>query len=271
MTTMESVRDQIMLGDGRRIVEEAAQKGMYLRLLGAIAIRLNSSDHASQFLKLGRLNSENQFTDIDLAAYSKERVQVRRLLGELGFEVNQQALLMHGNSRMIFEHKQKGYSVDVFYDRLHFSHDVEFGRNPEGGRLGLCPLTLPPADLMLEKLQIHEINEKDLRDLVLLFAANTIGNNDAQNVINGKYVASVLSNDWEFWHEAKLNLEKLLRSLTQYVDQKLIAANAGATVRTKVEELTKLIDEEPKGKDWQKRSKAGPQKKWWHDVEEISR
>jgi hypothetical protein len=44
-----------------------------------------------------------------------------------------------------------------------------------------------------------------------------------------------------------------------------------AVVRSRVEELTRLIGEEPKSKDWQKRSKAGAQKKWWRDVEERSR
>jgi len=268
---LESAKDQLMLDDARRIVEEAAQRGTHLRLLGAIAIRLNASKHADLFLRLDRLKSENKFTDIDLAAYGKQRIQVRRLLQELGFEVNQQSLLMHGNSRMIFEHAQKGYSLDVFFDKLQFSHEVHFGRRPDEGRLGLNPLTLPPADLVLEKLQIHEINEKDLKDLVLLFAANAIRNNEDENVINGKHIASVLSSDWEFWYEAKLNLEKLLKFLGNYVNDKVVEADVEAIVRGRVEELTRLIDEEPKSKDWQKRSKAGPQKKWWRDVEERSR
>ena len=260
-----------MMNDARRIVEAATQKGIHLRLLGAIAIRLNSSNHADLFSRLNRLNTEDKFTDIDLAAYSKERGHVRKLLQELGFAVNQHALMMHGNSRMIFESAQKGYAVDVFFDGLRFSHNVEFGRGPSEGRLGLHPLTLPSADLVLEKLQIHEINEKDLKDLVLLFAANSIGNNEGESVINGKHIASILSNDWEFWHEAKLNLEKLQKSLANYVDEKRVDAQVGTTIRTRIEELTRLIDEESKSKDWQKRSKAGPQKKWWRDVEERSR
>jgi hypothetical protein len=260
-----------MLNDARRIVEEATQKGIHLRLLGAIAIRLNSLNQADLFLRLDRLNAEDKFTDIDLAAYSKERAEVRRLLQGLDFAVNQQSLMMHGNSRMIFENAQKGYSIDVFFDRLRFSHDVEFGRDPHEGRLGLHPLTLPLADLVLEKLQIHEINEKDLKDLVLLFAANSIGNMERETVINGRHIASTLSNDWEFWYEAKLNLEKLQKFVANYVGDKRVDAQVGTTIRGRIEELTRLIDEEPKSKDWQKRSKAGPQKKWWRDVEERSR
>jgi hypothetical protein len=260
-----------MLNDARRIVEEATQKGIHLRLLGAIAIRLNSSNHGDLFLRLNRLNAENRFTDIDLAAYSKERGEVRKLLQGLDFAVNQQSLMMHGNSRMLFENAQKGYSVDVFFDRLRFSHDVEFGRDPREGRLDLHPLTLPLADLVLEKLQIHEINEKDLKDLLLLFAANSIANKEGESVIDGKHIASALSNDWEFWYEAKLNLEKLQKFVANYVGEKMVEAQVGTTIRTRIEELTRLIDDEPKGKDWQKRSKAGPQKKWWRDVEERSR
>lgn len=260
-----------MMNDARRIVEAATQKGIHLRLLGAVAIRLNSSNHADLFLRLNRLNAENKFTDIDLAAYSKERGQVRKLLQELGFAVNQHALMMHGNSRMIFESAQKGYSIDVFFDGLRFSHNIEFGRGPNEGRLALHPLTLPAADLVLEKLQIHEINEKDLKDLVLLFAANSIGNSEGETVINGKHIASILSNDWEFWHEAKLNLDRLQKFLANYADERKVDAQAATTIRIRIEELTRMIDEEPKSKDWQKRSKTGPQKKWWKDVEERSR
>jgi hypothetical protein len=260
-----------MMNDARRIVEEATLKGIHLRLLGAIAIRLNSSSHADLFLRLNRLNSEDKFTDIDLAAYSKERGQVRKLLQQLGFAVNQNALMMHGNSRMIFESAEKGYAIDVFFDGLRFSHDVEFVRGSNEGRLALHPLTLPAADLVLEKLQIHEINEKDLKDLVLLFAANSIGNSEGENVVNGKHIASTLSNDWEFWHEAKLNLEKLQKFLSNYVDEKKVDAQVAATIRIRIEELTRMIDEEPKSKDWQRRSKSGSQKKWWRDVEERSR
>jgi len=59
--------------------------------------------------------------------------------------------------------------------------------------------------------------------------------------------------------------------LARYVEEKSIDTQVGNTVRTRIEELSRLIDEEPKGRDWQKRSKVGPQKKWWRDVEERSR
>jgi hypothetical protein len=260
-----------MLDDARRIIEQADQKGVHVRLLGAVAIRLNAEKHADLFVRLNRLKSESKFTDIDFAAYGKQRSQVGKLLQGFGFELDQHALLMHGNSRMIFHNSQKGYTLDVFFDRLHFSHDVEFGRSPHDGRLGLNRLTLPPADLALEKLQIHEINEKDLKDLVLLFAAKSIGNSDDENAINAKHIAATLSNDWEFWYEVKLNLEKLLKFLPVYLEEKAIDADISATVRSRVEQLSKLIDEEPKSKNWQKRSKSGAEKKWWRDVEERSR
>jgi hypothetical protein len=64
---------------------------------------------------------------------------------------------------------------------------------------------------------------------------------------------------------------KLLKFLANYANEKVIDPDVETIVRSRVEELSKLIDEEPKSKDWQKRSKAGPEKKWWRDVEERSR
>jgi len=242
-----------------------------LRLLGAVGVRVNAAAHENLFEKLNRLNSENKFTDVDFAAYSDQRSEVRRFLQELGYDVNQQALMMHGNSRMIFGHPGKGYHMDVFFDRLRYSHDVEFGRSPRDGRLGIHPITISPTDLVLEKLQIHEINEKDIKDLVMLFVANSIGQEDGDHKINGSYVASILAQDWEFFYECKVNLERLRKFLAKYSDENLVDMETASLVSSRISKLDALLDLEPKTKQWEKRSRVGTGKKWWRDIEEISR
>ncbi|MEI6308399.1 MAG: hypothetical protein WCP58_02000 [bacterium] len=68
--------------------------------------------------------------------------------------------------------------MDVFYARLNFSHPVEFGRIPGKGRLELDFPTIALADIVLEKLQIHFINKKDLIDLILLFCGHELAETD---------------------------------------------------------------------------------------------
>ena len=172
---------------------------------------------------------------------------------------------------MLFHEPVKGYSVDVFFDRLHYSHDVLFGQKPESGRLHLSPLTLSAADLALEKLQIHEINEKDIKDLIVIFAANTIEKTDGENMINAAYIAQTLADDWEFWYEATTNLDKVRKFLDRYYSQGLIDGNEQVMVSTRLDELIRMIDGQTKSNKWEKRHKNGPGKKWWRDVEERSR
>jgi hypothetical protein len=188
---------------------------------------------------------------------------VIRLLNGLEFEVDQNALLMHGNSRLLVHQTAKGYSADVFFDRLHYSHDVAFGNKPDSGRLDLAPLTISPEDLALEKLQIHEINEKDIKDLIVLFTANAIGKTDDGNMINGAYIAETLADDWEFWYEVTCNLDKVRNFLARYQSEGLIDANIYSVVSKRIEELTGLMNNQPKSSKWQKRGKTGAQKKWW--------
>jgi hypothetical protein len=236
-----------------------------------MGVRVNASKHEDLFLRLNRLNSQQKFTDLDFAAYSAQRNQIRKLFKEFGYEINENALLMHGNSRMLFHEPVKGYSVDVFFDRLHYSHDVLFGQKPESGRLHIAPLTLSAADLVLEKLQIHEINEKDIKDLIVLFVANKVGKTGGENMIDGGYIAATLADDWEFWYEATINLDKVRKFLNHYGREGLIDTGDQQIVSTRLDDLRKFIDEQPKTHKWEKRRKNGSGKKWWRDVEERSR
>ena len=271
MIPLLSTLDQQMLDDAVHVVEEATKQGLYLRLLGAMGVRVNASGHEDLFQKLNRLNSTREFTDIDFAGYGSQRKPVIKLLNGLGFEVDQNALLMHGNARLLVHNASKGYSADVFFDRLHYSHDVAFGKKQDSGRLGLAPLTISPEDLALEKLQIHEINEKDIKDLIVLFAANVIGDKDGGNVINGAYVAQTLADDWEFWYEVTCNLDKVQKFLSRYQNEGLVDAKTQDVVSKSIDQFSAMINQQPKSRDWEKRSAAGAKKQWWRDVEERSR
>jgi len=50
--------------------------------------------------------------------------------------------------------------------------------------------------LLLEKTQIHQINRKDIVDLIVLFLGYGVSTSPQKENINGKYVAETLANDW---------------------------------------------------------------------------
>jgi len=273
METSWKASDQKIMGDALKIVNEGAKLKVNLRLLGALAIRIHCEEFSELHRKLKRLGSEDRvFTDIDLIGYSKERNKVRMLMEDVfGFRYSDQFMLMHGKERLLYFHPEGLYHVDIFFDKLKFSHDIYFGSSQDKGRLSLDFPTISLADLLLEKLQIHEINEKDIKDIIVLLRAHDISVEDQKEAINAKYIAKVLADDWGFWYDAKMNLDKVRFYMGKYLEDGILSKMDFEDVCGKLEKLINFIDGEPKTKNWKKREKIGTNKKWWRPVEEIMR
>jgi hypothetical protein len=265
--------DQAIIDDAVGIVNQAQEAGLTVRILGAIAVRLQAASHIDLFYRLERLGSSGKtFTDIDLVAYSKQRPSLHKFLENiLHFKLDQYAVLMHGRDRTILHHPEGRYLIDVFFDRLRYSHEIYFGSNPHDGRLSLDPVTISPTDLVLEKTQIHEINEKDIKDLVTLFAACPVSGQEGRGQINRRYIGEVLVDDWGFWYDANSNLDKVIQFAQRYKEDGRLDAEILKTILARINDLKKGIDEAPKTKQWKKREKDGTKKKWWNDVEERTR
>ncbi len=272
--------DDEMFKHALDIIEAAEKQGVYLRLLGAMAIRMHIQDTEFMDLydKLSRLglDADKKFTDIDVVAYKKQLKSLRKVLeNDLGFIVDRMMLqYLRDRGRLIYYEKNNAYHVDVFFDKLEFSHKVHFGKDPEMGRLHLDSPTIPLADIVLQKTQIHRINEKDIKDLIILLRAHDLietDNTDETNLINIKYIAEVLANDWGFWKDATENLDKVKKFSERYWKEELISQEDMTDVLNKVNTILEIIKNEPKTKNWQKRAKKGENKQWWKDVEEVER
>jgi hypothetical protein len=265
-----SGRDEAIVGRALGIVEEASSQGLVLRMLGALAVfvRVRDCSECVGLVKsLGRLGSGSLFTYVDLAGYSKQRRHIRRLFEEkLGYEPDFYVNRLFGDRRLIFQDPGSGLKVDVFLDKLEFSHDVVLK-----GRLELDYPTIPLDDLVLEKLQIHEINRKDLVDLIALFARYDVCAHESRECINGKRIAGILANDWGFWYDATANLRRVEALLRESAASGKIPGDLAARVSSRVSKLVAMIDEEPKTKRWLKRSKIGTSKPWYRQVEEVTR
>lgn len=265
--------DSEIINEALRIVEGARERGVVLRILGALAVRLHSAEYEDLHVRLGRLGeASSSFTDIDLIGYSSQRGRIRKYFEEeLGFHTSRQFLIMYGKERLLYRHRDGIYYVDIFLDKLRFSHDVHFGSKPGKGRLELDYPTISLTDLLLEKLQIHEINEKDIKDLIVLIRGHRLSLADEAESINIDYISRILCDDWGFWYDATTNLKKVLYFAEKYAGDGLISKEDLNDVRSKVDEILSHIDKTPKTKRWIKRSKVGVNKKWWRDVEELWR
>jgi len=249
--------EELMKEEGKRIVAEGTKRGLHLRLLGAIAFQLHCPKYNFLTAKLSRVLS-----DVDFAAYSKERSQIDKMMTEFGYADQPMVTALFGHRRMIWDNKSNGMHVDIFYDKLEMNHDIPFE-----DRLGIEELTIPLADMLLEKMQIVRINEKDIIDSIMLLREHAVGD-DSPETIDSDYVAEMLSNDWGFCYTVTTNLKKIQDSLGNYDG---LSNEDRADISGKIQTLLKIIEEKPKTLSWRLRARVGAKSKWYRDVEDVNR
>jgi len=244
-----------------QIVKKAEENGLTLRVLGATAFRIHCPEHVHVHVSMGR-----DITDIDFAAYAREGEKVEKFLARDHFQSERhQASLTPGlfAGRHIYENPETGLHVDIFEDELNMCHVVNFR-----DRLHLDTPTITLADLALEKLQIVKLNEKDIRDMLMLFASHPVGEIE-QETINGKYIAGIMSRDWGFYYTTTMNLGKIRKGLERYKD--LFTAQDNQNIHARLIHLEQRIEKAPKSLAWKARAAVGTRMQWYNDVEEVER
>jgi len=229
---------------------------LIMRLVGALAFRTRCSNFGYLQDRLGRV-----FTDIDFAAYSRQKVDVMRLLTDLGYEEDTWVSRLFGDQRLVYHDHANQRHIDVFFDQMKFSHTL-----PLQGRLEADTLTLPLAELLLQKMQIVRLNEKDLIDTFMLLREHPAGETDAGH-INIRIVAGLCAKDWGWWRTVTMNLQKVQDYLSHY-DQ--LADEDCRVIRERVGQLRAAIEAAPKSMAWKARSVIGDRVKWYEEVEELA-
>jgi len=254
----KKVPSEVFITQAKELVEKANSRGIPLRIMGALAIRIHSKGFEELHRRLKRLGGGQEFTDIDLMSYGKYRKEVRKFFEELGYNPDRGLLLTGGwEKRHIYHEPQDRFHVDVFFDKLEMCHDIDFR-----GRLEVDYPTIPLAELLLEKMQIVEINEKDLKDSIVLLRAHPVGDTD-KDTINAKRIAKLLASDWGFYYTVTTNLKKLKDYTLMNKD---LTEEEKEDVVSKITQILDMIEKEPKSTKWKLRAKIGPKKKWYREV-----
>jgi len=240
-----------------KILDEAQKNSIVLRLMGAVAIAI----HCPQFRYLQE-KMKRQLTDLDFMTYSKYRGYLKPFFNNLGYFTDPKVDTLYGYKRKIYRNKATGRVADVFFDELEMSHTVDFR-----GRLELDFPTITLTDLLLEKMQIVKINEKDVKDTIVLLREHQIGKVEKETV-NREYVADILSKDWGFYYTVTQNLKKV-REMAGNCGE--LSKNDVEDVQTKVDRLLSLIENHPKSLRWKIRARVGNRKIWYNEVEEAGR
>jgi hypothetical protein len=247
------------LGLAADIRDEAAQLGAALldagisaRLMGGVAIWLRCPT--------AREGRAREYGDIDLASTTKAAPRVKALLEARGYVPDKFFNGLHGATRLYYGTQDGRWSVDVVIDSLDMSHRLDLRT-----RLDQPAPTLPLADLLLTKLQVWEINRKDLSDALCVLADHELSEDDRDpDAIGLPRIRSVLGADWGFSHTVEGNLRKVL-DLWHEGPPPPGEREVGA----RIEALRSAIDAAPKTFAWRTRARIGERMRWYETPEEV--
>lgn len=238
-------------------LQDGEYKSVIMRLIGSLAFRTHCQEFGYIQDKLGR-----KFTDFDFVSYPKYFRLIVKVLTELGYEEDKQVTQLFGDQRLIFHDPAFGRHIDVFFNTLSFCHEINLV-----GRLEKEEITIPLAELLLEKMQIVQINEKDVIDTIMLLREHPIGNSDKET-INTKIITDIVCNDWGWWRTMTMNLNVVDERIQTFPD---LNYYDGSIAHGRIVELLELINSTPKSLKWKSRAMIGDKMKWYKDVEELSR
>jgi hypothetical protein len=243
------------LREARRLTDEAQKQGLILRVMGPIALHFYFPEYVDLYRSMERLG-ERVFTDIDYASYGKNRGKIVPFFEKQGYELEKRAAMLSGGTRHIY-FGDRIPMIDVFFDKLDYNHPIDY-RN----RLEVHPYCVSLTDLLLQKLQIVKINDKDLKDAMLLLLAAEVGETDHEK-INLKYIAKLMSGDWGFYYTSIMNLNKVQAAVNGVP---VLSDQDRIVISEKAETIIKILENEPKSGKWRSRAKTGTSKIWYKEV-----
>ena len=238
-------------------LDRPENRGVSLRLIGALAFRTHCPTFGRLQDDLGRV-----FTDIDFGAYSRDFGAIQRILSKAGYEEDKMVTRLFGEGRLLFHDAVNGRHIDVFLDRLDFCHIIPFKDRLEADRP-----TLPLAELLLEKMQIVHLNQKDVVDTIVLLREHEVREGDHET-INRTVITRLAASDWGLWRTVTGNLSVIDARLEDYPQ---LGAEDRRVVRHRLQALADAIEAEPKTKRWRLRGIVGERIQWYKDVEELVR
>jgi hypothetical protein len=241
---------EFLLDNAVRTIKEADKRGIVLRIMGAVAFKYHCQKFAYLYKVLGR-----ELSDMDFMGYWKQRDHIEKLFKDLGYMRMQPSIASYVAKRQMY--KMDNITIDVFLDAIKMCHTIDLR-----GRLEVEYPTIPLAEMLLEKMQIVTLTEKDIKDVIVLLREHNLGQVDKET-INTKYIASLLSKDWGFYYTVITNLQKVKNFIKEF---NLLKEEDKVDVSSKIDRIVETIEKEPKSFRWKIRAKIGPKKRWYKEI-----
>ena len=239
------------VAEAGRVIGATDATGTRARVVGGVAVAL----HNHVPLPEGLLRP---YADIDLVVEGGGEAVLTRTLVELGYEADRKFNALHGHRRLLFWDRPNDRQLDVFVGRFSMCHTLMMSGRLDSG------LTLSPADLLLTKLQIVELNPKDVVDVLALIVSHDLGNEASGDVLGTDRIGTITGADWG-WHTTVLD------SLLRIRDRAEMAGPLAAIARLRIDVLGAAVEDAPKSLRWRARSRIGRRMPWFELPEEHVR
>ena len=108
------------------------------------------------------------------------------------------------------------------------------------------------------------MNEKDVKDLLMLLVDHDFGLNNKNEIEDLEYVKGVLSNDWGWYTTTTDNLKFLKELSKDYLKGELYDS-----VNKTIDYMLETFENAPKSLSWKMRSIIGRKVQWYDEPEEV--
>lgn len=243
-----------VVDEGRRLAGDGPGLQLNLKLMGGVAVAVACPS------ALTRTELQRQYKDLDFAAPRKHSKAIGEFLVAEGYVADRPFNALHGATRLLFFDTTNGRQVDVFLDVFNMCHYLDLK-----DRFATPWAYLAPSDLLLMKLQIVQLNEKDVIDTIALALQHECGDEDSAGSMSVLRVAQVCGSDWGWYTTIRDNVE----AVRDHAARVLVESADATLVSTRLDQLLQAIDGAPKSMKWKMRARVGRRVKWYEIPDEV--
>ena len=232
-----------------RILYFAKERKVILRLFGGVGVWFSSPSAA-------KAQYARSYNDLDFVGLRKQSSDIENLFSDLGYRPKELFNKLQGDLRLMFLDDKNDRRIDIFLDKFVMCHEFDLR-----DRLALGERTIPLSDLLMTKLQIVEINNKDIMDATLLVLDNPLleGKKPDSVGIDLSRIIGYTSGNWGVYKTLTTNVMKIVQILSKLP----FSAEEKIVVLERLSRITNAIESAPKSLSWKMRAKVGERKRWY--------
>jgi len=228
--------------EGERLAVAARAAGLPLLLIGGVAVWQCCPSARRE--PLARI-----YGHVDLAGRAADRRAIGEFMASQGYDADRRSNVAHAATRLRYHDPVRDRPVDVRLDRFVMAHELDLR-----GCLSAGELSVPLADLLLMKLQVVNLERRDLVDILAMLLDHSF----APGEIDMQRILDVTHSDWGFEH----TIHRTLATVREHIDEFGLDADSRAAIVNRVDQLEFALGSAGKSITWKLRALVGERRRW---------